>query len=77
MRELTRRAELDYSTMSSAERAQYANDMLDRIETKEIGKGLYAQAFADSLADLREAFVVPEYIRLAILWACEIEGQAE
>lgn len=77
VRELTRRAGLDYSSMSSTERAPYANDMLDRIDTKEIGKGLYAQAFADALVDLREDFVVPEYIRLAIIWACGIEGQAE
>lgn len=77
VRELTRRAGLDYSTMSSGERAPYANDMLDRIETKEIGKGLYAQAFADALANVRDDFIVPEYIRLAVLWACGIEEQAE
>lgn len=77
VKELTRRAGLDYSTMSSAERAPYANDMLDRIETKEIGKGFYAQAFAYALANVRDGFIVPEYIRLAILWACGIEEQAE
>ncbi|MHB9351654.1 ATP-dependent nuclease [Pseudomonas amygdali] len=69
-------AKLDFAAMKSDERAHYAGDMLDRIEKKEIGKGLYAQAFADTLADLKEDFVVPEYIRLAILWACGLEDQA-
>ncbi|RZO10671.1 DUF2813 domain-containing protein [Pseudomonas moorei] len=70
-------AELNFVAMTSERRAGYAADLLDRIDSKEIGKGLYAQAFADALVELGDDFVVPDYIRAAILWACGIEdGQA-
>ncbi|WP_313026341.1 ATP-dependent nuclease [Pseudomonas lopnurensis] len=66
-------AKLEFGAMSSAERAVFAGTLLDRLDSDEIGKGLYAQAFADALETFEGDFVVPEYIRLAILWACGLE----
>ncbi|WP_122300118.1 ATP-dependent nuclease [Pseudomonas syringae] len=70
---LEKNAKLDFAAMTSAERADYAGALLDRLDSDEIGKGLYAQSFADALEVLETDFVVPEYIRLAILWACGLE----
>lgn len=70
-------AKRDFASMSSADKAPFAGALLARLDSEEIGKGLYAQALADALLARPADFVVPEYIRLAILWACGLEeGQA-
>ena len=69
-------AKLDFAAMSSAQRAPYAGALLDRIDSDDIGKGIYAQAFADVLEANGAGFVVPVYIRQAILWACGLEEGA-
>lgn len=69
-------AELEFGAMGSADRAIFADALLDRLDSEEIGKGLYAQAFADALEAFQGDFVVPEYIRLAILWACGLDERA-
>lgn len=70
-------AKRDFASMSSADKAPFAGALLARLDSEEIGKGLYAQALADALLAHPADFVVPEYIRLAILWACGLEeGQA-
>lgn len=46
-------------------KAEASKFWLDHIE-----KGEFAQALADHLSKANEAFMVPEYIRMAILWAC-------
>jgi predicted ATP-dependent endonuclease of OLD family len=66
-------AELDFGGMTSLERAGYAANLLDRIDSKEIGKGIYAQAFAEALEKFEGDFEVPACIRDAILWACGSE----
>ncbi|MDR6924360.1 AAA family ATPase [Pseudomonas sp. BE134] len=76
VKRLEKDAKLEFGAMTSAERAIFAGDLLDRLDCDEIGKGLYAQSFADALAGLETEFVVPEYIRLAILWACGLEAGA-
>lgn len=43
--------------------------ILNRIESAEIGKGLFAQALADKLKE-KSSFKVPDYIKDAIIWAC-------
>ena len=46
-----------------------AKIVLGRIETSQIGKGLFAQALADKLQE-GSTFKVPTYINDAIIWAC-------
>lgn len=71
--ELRERAKLTFDEMKSLERASHAADLLSRIDSTSIGKGIYAQAFAEELEKQEGDFVVPAYIRDAILWACGIE----
>ncbi|MCO1623700.1 ATP-dependent nuclease [Pseudomonas putida] len=66
-------AKQDFASMSSSDKALFAGALLARLDSEEIGKGLYAQALADALMTRSAGFVVPEYIRLAILWACRLE----
>lgn len=73
---LKKDAKLEFGAMSSANRATFAGALLDRLDSEVIGKGLYAQAFADALEAFEGDFVVPEYIRLAILWACGLDERA-
>ncbi|MHC8366935.1 ATP-dependent nuclease [Pseudomonas sp. ZT5P21] len=73
VRGLEKNAKLDFKAMSSADKAVLAGALLDRLDSDEIGKGMYAQGFADALEKLEGDFVVPEYIHLAILWACGLE----
>ena len=60
----------DFSSMSEASKAEYAFELLERIDSNSMGKGLYAQLLADKLALADVEFVVSDYIRCAILWAC-------
>ncbi len=67
---------LNFAQMSSAERAKHAWELLQRIDSDEMGKGLYAQILADDLAnDLLGDFLVPVYIRDAVLWACDLKPE--
>jgi hypothetical protein len=77
VRKLNSDAELDFESMKPEEKAPYAHALLERIDTDEIGKGVYAQAFADKLERLEGEFVVPDYILQAVLWACGLPERAE
>lgn len=77
VRALNSDAELDFKSMKPETKASYAHALLGRIDTDEIGKGVYAQAFADKLETLEGEFVVPDYIRQAVLWACGLQERAE
>lgn len=44
-------------------------NILNTIESAEIGKGLFAQALADKLKE-KSSFKVPDYIKAAIIWTC-------
>lgn len=77
VRKLNRDAELDFESMKPEAKASYAHALLARIDTDQIGKGVYAQAFADTLETLEDEFVVPDYIRQAVLWACGLQERAE
>ncbi|MCF5196438.1 ATP-dependent nuclease [Pseudomonas syringae] len=71
--ELREKAKLTFDEMKSPERAGHAAELLYRIDSTSIGKGIYAQAFAEELEKQEGIFVVPAYIRDAILWACGLE----
>lgn len=70
-------AKLDFVQMSNSEKAQYAGELLQRIDSSEIGKGLYAQVLADEIARKTIDVSVPKYIREAILWACGLNESIE
>ncbi len=56
---------------TDTEKAEVASEILTRIDdSKNIGKGLFAQSLADELRDAGQAFSVPRYIKNAIIWAC-------
>lgn len=63
-------AHIEWSTKSDDDKKYAAFSILRRIESREIGKGMFAQALADCLMLDNKNFVVPEYIRKAIIWAC-------
>jgi len=66
-------ANLPFNEMTSPERAQFAITLLDRIDSDDIGKGMYAQSFAEAIQKHDGEFVIPAYIRDAVLWACGID----
>jgi len=63
-------ASTEWSTKSNDDKKYAAFSILRRIESSEIGKGMFAQALAAYLALDDKEFAVPEYIRKAIIWAC-------
>ncbi|WP_237882186.1 ATP-dependent nuclease [Pseudomonas sp. PGPR40] len=64
--------EADFGALSESQKAEYAYELLERIDSNSMGKGLYAQLMADKLEQNDCAFAVPHYIKQAILWACGI-----
>jgi len=64
--------EMRQETISTdLKKAEHASEILNRIDdSKNVGKGLFAQALADRLQDRRNAFLIPAYIKKAIIWAC-------
>lgn len=50
-------------------RAEASKFLLEHIE-----KGEFAQALAECLSNSADTFAIPEYIRLAVLWACGVDS---
>ncbi|QXX84388.1 AAA family ATPase [Providencia sp. R33] len=61
----------DWSSKDSKERAVVAHDLLQYIEHNELGKGYFAQSLSDKISTNLVIFETPEYIKNAILWACQ------
>jgi len=53
-----------------SKKAKVAFALLKRAESRNIGKGLFAQILSEKLQIRATAFVVPEYISNAVVWAC-------
>jgi putative ATP-dependent endonuclease of OLD family len=62
----------DFVALTEAQKAEYAYELLERIDSTSMGKGLYAQLLADKLEQDDCLFAVPRYIQQAIWWACAI-----
>lgn len=62
----------DFSIITPQEKADFAFEILKRIDDDKIGKGYFAQILADDIAKGTFKLEVPEYIKQAILWACKI-----
>ncbi|EEH70358.1 hypothetical protein [Acinetobacter haemolyticus] len=65
--------EADYSKITLENKADYAFEILKRIDDDNIGKGYFAQILADKISLGGIELKVPQYIEDAILWACSLE----
>ncbi|MEY0489126.1 ATP-dependent nuclease [Proteus terrae] len=74
--EFTLMSKIDWTKKEIREIAEAAHKILKRIDDDNIGKGLFAQVLADKLQTDGTDFLVPEYIKKAILWASSlVEGE--
>ncbi|QDB82794.1 ATP-dependent nuclease [Acinetobacter pittii] len=71
-KDLEKIEETDFSTITPQEKADFAYEILKRIDDDNIGKGYFAQVLADEISKGTVKLAVPEYIRNAIQWACKI-----
>lgn len=74
IQELTDIALIDWTTTASTIKADLAHYILEKIDSSDIGKGAFAQMFADKI-DREEIsnLVIPDYIQQAVLWAANIK----
>lgn len=67
--------DIDWTAKSEPEKADAAFEILNRIDdSKNMGKGLFAQLLAEELENNNVQLDVPKYIVDAIHWACAIEA---
>ena len=57
--------ETTWSQQGDEEKSEAAFFLLNNIE-----KGEFSQALASHLSNSKKPFIVPEYIRKAVVWAC-------
>jgi len=63
----------DFSTITSEQKADYAFEILKRVDDDNIGKGYFAQVLADKISFREVELKVPQYLKDAILWACSLD----
>ncbi|WP_339718671.1 ATP-dependent nuclease [Marinomonas primoryensis] len=63
----------DWTRKEPNEVAEAAHKILKKIDDDEIGKGLFAQVLSDRIQTSGFDFIVPEYIKNAILWASSLD----
>lgn len=71
--ELKTIAETDWCEISTELTSFAANTILTRVDSENIGKGIFAQTLADEISKENIAIDVPDYIKKAVLWSCSIE----
>jgi putative ATP-dependent endonuclease of OLD family len=67
--------DVDFTKVTEAVKSDYAHELLERIDSNDMGKGLFAQLLADKISLEGDKFIVPDYIRQAILWSCGITDE--
>ena len=77
IKEFTAMSKIDWTKKSRKEVAEVAHKILKRIDDDNIGKGIFAQVMTDKIKNEGFNFIVPEYIRNAILWASTLEVPEE
>ena len=65
--------EADYLKITPENKANYAFEILKRIDDDNIGKGCFAQILADKISLREVQLKVPQYLEDAILWACSLD----
>ncbi|WOH37661.1 AAA family ATPase [Thalassotalea fonticola] len=68
-KELKEISEKDWCKETLKNKAEAANEILKRIEDKNMGKGYFAQLFSETITKNSE-LATPQYITNAVLWAC-------
>lgn len=63
----------DFSVITSEQKADYAFEILKRVDDDKIGKGYFAQVLADKISLGEVELKVPQYLEDAILWACSLD----
>lgn len=58
---------------TSEEISLAANEILNRIDDDNIGKGIFAQILSDKINRGELSLSVPDYIKRSVLWACSFE----
>ena len=74
--ELIKLSSKNWSKESLPNKSYAANEILNRIDDSNMGKGYFAQLFSETISKDSE-LVVPQYITDAVVWACggEISDQ--
>ncbi|MES0247585.1 AAA family ATPase [Citrobacter freundii] len=75
--DFNRMSNIDWTKKTNKEVAEAAYKILNRIDDDNIGKGMFAQVMTEKLKDPTLDFIVPAYIRDAILWATSLEVGGE
>lgn len=65
---------IDWTNEASEKKATAAHDLLELIDSNDMGKGWFAQLLADQLVKEKISLTVPKYISDAINWSCSING---
>ncbi|MDC5557131.1 AAA family ATPase [Acinetobacter baumannii] len=65
--------DFDFSIITPEKKAEYAFEILKRVDDNNIGKGYFAQILADRISSGVVELQVPQYIEDAILWSCSLE----
>ena len=63
----------DFSTITPEQKADYASEILKRVDEDNVGKGYFAQILADKISLGMVELKVPQYLEDAILWACSLD----
>ncbi len=67
--ELERLSEKNWSKENPKDKGDAANQLLNRIEDSNMGKGYFAQLLSEEIVK-NDVFKIPEYIENAVVWAC-------
>ena len=62
-----------WTEKTSEEVSLAANEILNRIDDDNIGKGVFAQILSDKINRGDLSLSVPDYIKRSVLWACSLE----
>lgn len=73
IRALQEIVDFDFSKITTEIKADFAFEILKRVDDTKVGKGYFAQVLADRMSSGAIELVVPQYIENAILWACSLE----
>ena len=75
--EFTKLSKLDWNEIGPEETAIAAHKILKRIDDENIGKGMFAQVLTREIQNKNTPFIVPNYIKEAILWAASIDTEKD
>ena len=63
---------VNWITKPEQEKADAAFELLNFIDSDDMGKGLFAQLLADTLVPASSSFAIPDYITVAVKWSCSL-----